>query len=60
MDPDRLSEHVKRLCVRNLKSGRVVVCAACPFEEIIVERHPELADMFDAKRKMLAEREEQE
>jgi len=50
MDKAKLRTHVK-LCRRNLKSSRVKCCANCPFEEEIVGEYPELAGMFEKKRR---------
>lgn len=52
MDKVKLQNHVK-LCKRNLNSGRVRCCAACPFEEEIVKVYPDLAELFEAKRKYI-------
>ena len=50
VDPELLEKHVRRLCLRNLRSSRVVCCAACPFEPIIVSAFPETKALFQLKR----------
>jgi hypothetical protein len=49
MNLDKLKTHVK-LCLRNLKSKRVVCCGNCPFEEEIVSQYPEMKNLFERKR----------
>lgn len=50
MNPFLLSNHVK-LCIKNLKSKRVICCSQCPFEEDILAYYPNLRGLFEAKRK---------
>jgi len=51
-DMTKLAKHLN-LCRKNLKSSRVKVCAECPFEDIIIQYHPELAELFEAKRRQM-------
>jgi hypothetical protein len=57
IDSIKLSRHVARLCIPNLKSKRVKCCASCPFEKVIVEQLPslDLGPLFKAKRDLLNE-----
>ena len=54
-DMARLDNHLK-LCRRNLKLSRVVCCASCPFEKLIVGHDPGISSLFDAKRRMIGKR----
>lgn len=49
VDEAKMGNHLK-LCRKNLKSSRVVCCASCPFEKLIVGYDIGMAGMFDAKR----------
>jgi hypothetical protein len=53
IDATKLDRHL-RLCRRNLKGDRVKCCASCPFEAIIVAHAPELTELFERKRSVLA------
>lgn len=55
MNTERLIKHVK-LCRKNLRSDRVVCCAACPFEEEIARAFPDTAQLFRDKREKVAAR----
>lgn len=50
MDNTKLDRHIRKLCIRNIRSDRVKCCAECPFEDIIVEHRPDLAVLFEQKR----------
>ena len=50
VDQSKLMSHLK-LCQKNLKSNRVVCCASCPFEKIIVSKDPTLDVLFSSKRR---------
>ena len=51
-DQERLDSHIT-LCRKNLKSNNVKCCAACPFEDMIVEEHQDLKPLFEEKRSKL-------
>ena len=57
MIEERMERFIRRLCIRNLRSRRVMCCTDCPFEDEIVKRYPELARHFDEKRRRLLDRE---
>lgn len=46
----KLQKHIK-LCIKNLKSKRVMCCSQCPFEEDILAYYPNLKGLFEAKRR---------
>jgi len=50
MDKKKLNKHIKKLCIKNLRSDRVKCCAECPFEEIICQESTELKELFIEKR----------
>jgi len=52
IDIKKLEKHVK-LCKRNLNSKRVICCASCPFEDIIIKYYPDLKEKFYNKREEL-------
>lgn len=58
MNPALLADHVKNVCMLNLRLCRVTRCAICPFEPEIVAAYPNLRHWFDSKRRD-AERREQ-
>lgn len=45
-----LEQHIKKVCLSNLKDNNIDYCATCPFEEIILEQVPTLRDLFVEKR----------
>ena len=51
-DKEKLHKHIKRLCIKNLRSKKVKCCAECAFEEIICKEFSELKGLFIAKRNM--------
>lgn len=50
VDLAKLTDHIKRLCVPNLRSKRVKCCAKCPFEQIIIRARPDTEVLFVRKR----------
>lgn len=49
LNEKKLKNHIK-LCKRNLRNNAVKCCKDCPFEEIIIDRYPELKKGFKEKR----------
>ena len=53
MIQSKLMRHIKKLCLKNLRSDRAVCCAECPFEEEIVAAAPSTKELFKAKRRRI-------
>lgn len=47
-----LRQHIKKVCIPNLKNEEVVCCGICPFEDEILEERPDLRDYFVGKRSL--------
>ena len=51
-DDAKMKTHLK-LCRKNLKSSRVVCCASCPFEDVIVGYDVGMEPLFKAKKALI-------
>jgi hypothetical protein len=50
MNKEKLRKHIKKLCIKNLRSDKVKCCGECPFEEIICQESSELKELFIEKK----------